>query len=239
MGSSQQMLMASMAAAAGSNITADMWQDFEFATLSTGNLAANDHSASGSWSIADAGSKLSTNASGQKALISTVGGVSTAGTLGLKLDYNGTNAAYLQFNPTSYGANPVSHLTAIYVPALPADGIYEVAWSYPILHVEVRRSGATHQVFLSNANGSSSGITVTADAWYYFTWKAQRNATCRLRVYGMDGVQVGSEATLLGGDADYTNPLFGESNGHTARAVVFYFDNFCIDSTNAVFPLGP
>jgi len=224
---------------ATSDITAQVWQTFDFATLSTGNLAANDHTADGSWTLNDSGTKLSMSTSGVKALVSTVNGVSTAGaTYGMAMDYNGTATCDAQYNPTSYGANAISYVGAIFVPAFGSDANFEVFWAYNVVHLRYRRISAAYTFDLTSGAGTSSGISVTAGAWYYVAVLAQQNATCRLRVYDASGVQVGSEVTSTGSNAAQTNALFGESNTHTAQTGVFYYANWCIN-TSGTWPFGP
>lgn len=222
------------------DITAQVWQTFDFATLSGANLNANDHTSDGTWPTpTDTGTALSMSTSGVKALVSTVGGVSTGGgTYGLAMDFGGVAASYVQYNPTSYAANPISYLGAIFLPTLASDGDVEIFYAYDVGRVLYQKNGSTYTLRLNSSAGSSSAITVTANAWSYLSLLFQRNSTCRIRVFNAAGVAVGSEQTITGSNNAQSNPIFGNTNAHVANAGIFYYSNWCIN-TSGTYPLGP
>lgn len=220
-------------------LTVDFWEDFEFATLNTASLAANDHNAGGTWSLTDASTLLSTHASGQKATISTINGSATTGSYGLKRDGSAsTAAAYAQYQfAIAPDTTAVSYGFWYYIPSSGGDYSAEIAYFYNVVGVRARNIAGVYSIRWDDSTGI---ITVpAADAWYWVTAKVTRNATCYLRVYDSTGVQVGSETTFAGRNNSQAYLMIGNINAATATTGIAYWDNVVVDYTTATFPLGP
>ena len=71
-------------------ITADLWQTFEFDTLSVANLEANDNCSEGSWTISNSASRVTITTAAEKQAPSPINGVNDVGTRGLGYTNSGT-----------------------------------------------------------------------------------------------------------------------------------------------------
>lgn len=235
------------------DITADLWQDFDFTTLNTTNLAANDHASVGTWTITDPDTRLSTSTSGEKISTGLISGNSDSG---------GTRGMAM-VAPTA-GDN--THITYEFSEdkatvsfgfwyMFPADFIGSDD-EHDILYVEnafgenelyVKQTDHTgrggHLYLYSGEAGYSTAIQIggSPDTWFWVTARLETGGSNRLRVYDASGVQVGSEQTRT---AHATEPSYQVSLGSAVGALAghtgsVYFDDFVMDWADATFPLGP
>jgi hypothetical protein len=238
------------------DITVDLWQDFDFTTLDETNLAAHDHASVGTWTIDDPESNFSTSTSGEKLSDGTFSGNDDSG---------GTHGLAMT------APNPADNTVIIYeFSADKSSCSYGFWYKFPagfigsddehdILYVEnnfgsnelyvkqTDHSGRGGHLYLyTGESGYSTAIQIGSmdDEWIWIT--AQHNtggagSPHRLRAYTADGTQIGSEQTLA---SHATEPSFQASLGSGVGALqgytgTHYFDDWIMDWTDATFPLGP
>lgn len=223
------------------NIVADFWQTFEFTTWNAANLDSNDGVAGNNWTVAGTG--LSTSTSGEKALLATVNSVSDSGhTRGMAWDWTVTGASYGLFVfPSAPNAAAVSYAAWVKVP--------NSADETPVDIFTARDAGGDNVLFTLRLYGKTPriigtstvdyGTVMTADTWYWFTWKVQRNATSGLTIYNDSGAIVGTAITVTANDFNQGMLSIGSVNSITSQSMTFYMDDLLYDTTDATYPLGP
>lgn len=222
------------------SVAADIWQTFEFATLSKANLEANDNNASATWVVYDSLGYLSTQGGSERATISNIGGVSDSGTLGLQRLYTTTVISSLECkfdadkDNISYGhwfkfsANTSVNRNLIRSQNNSGNDSLE-----PItLRYSTRYLGWS-------PSGNSIGAALTAGSWYWVTVQYNRNATSYLRVYDSSGTQIGAEATTTAPNYPVRRMFVFDYNAQTSDSASSSIDDIIIDYTDATFPLGP
>lgn len=229
------------------DITVDLWQDFEFATLNTTNLAANDHVTGGTWTITDPNSRLSTSTSAEKVSPGTFSGNSDAsGARGLRYEspvdfqegivtyeYASTHATvsfgfWFKFPAEYVGSFEGGQPDIIYVEnALGTNELYVKLWD----------DGSSHLVLFTAEAGYSTNVNVSPDTWYWITVKYSTTHT--MRVYDEAGAQVGTEKTRTGSAQVSTQASLGNLIGDEGGGGPFDYDDWVMDWTDATFPLGP
>ena len=240
-------LLGVMNVAAGGARDVNVWQTFDFASLTTGNLAASDN-ASGTWTIT--GSAMSTTNAAERQLFSPNSfGADAGGTHGLAWDLTTANSTYIYHTlAVSAGTSPVTVSFWLYVPGFTnAYGQTTVAGRYALAQVNVNKpSATTNSVAFSIKYGGLYGTASTSvpeNSWYWISFKMQRNATCSMRVYDSSGVALATQPGDVTGansfDIDTVWIGAADANNAPAGPYVFYFDDIEIDSVDATFPLGP
>jgi hypothetical protein len=222
--------------------TVNLWQDFEFDTVSDANLAANDHCADGTWVVTDAGGKLSTSTSGESATLTSINGSADSGTRGLAYDHTGGTAARATYTfassktsaAVSYGfwykSPPISSNVGDW--ALMSSGS-AAGSSTATLQIE-RESGTLHvRVFGSDVPAYTN---ITANTLYWMTIKIQRGATCSLSVYSAVGSLVAT-SSCTGNDVDQERFVLVTAQTRDISGTA-YFDDLIVDWSTAAFPLG-
>lgn len=237
-----------------SDITVDLWQTFDFTTLDTTNLAANDHASVGTWSIANADSRLSTTTDSEKLLPGTVNTSldDSGGTRGLSYVLNGTD--FQEGTVTYTFSSSKSAVSVGWWFKFPSGYVGSFEGGQPDL-ITIEGGTAARALFvkLTDADqgqitlftpeqGSSSPINVEPGTWYWITaYYGTGGATHKLRVYNTSGSLVGSEQTRTGSTqlADFATfgNLIGDESGVTGAA--FEFDDLVMDWSSATFPIGP
>lgn len=237
----------------GSNFAVDFWEDFEFTgAVSTGNLTAHDHIATGTWALFDAGSKLTGVAGAGHASISTWNGVTDSGGNGMRYDSTGEATAYWQFDfPAS-----ANSFTAAFDVRLPA----ELAGSFDEFDLEVVKSNTQNDdLYIKSTSSSSDGsinlrvfkpsiysknIVLSVGTWYHIMIKGVVNNPFLVRVYDNNGEQVQAEVTFS--SLIWTDPfrtiyggVYGGDFSHRVHSQTHDYDNFVVDVTTATWPLGP
>lgn len=229
------------------SITVDLWQTFEFDTLNTTNLAANDNCADGTWAIDDAVSKLSTSTSGERATIEAINATADSGTRGLKYVNDSVyDPAHLLYD----WASAKSNLSLGFWFKAPTAflGVYDehdlcvVRNSYGERGPWIKccdANAVTIKLFTPEQN-YSAGISISVNTWYWITLKVVKNDKSYLRVYDTSSAQVGSEVNRTMSNRDSYGLEFGSViGGARDNGGTFYYDDLIIDWTDATFPLGP
>lgn len=254
-GTSVNFVVGNDAAVAPLNITADVWQDFNFTTLNTTNLDSNDHFATtGRWSITNPSSLLATSTTAEKALLSTVNGQTTAGgTRGITYNCNASGVAgFCQFNHVSAKLN-VSYgfwfkFDSGFVSTFTEHDILTVQTTLGNKNIYIKAadgnvgSGIQSIHIFNPADSYSAGIIVVPNTWYWVNVSyADNNASgMKLRVFNDVGTQVGIENTRsTDADSGVINAVIGSLIGGNPFVGTLFFDNFIIDETNARYPFGP
>lgn len=233
------------------DITVNLWQDFNFDTLTVENLAANDHSTSGSWSIIDLNSRLSTNSAAEKV---------SSGTINGNLDQSGTHGMVYESPAAFDPARIIYQFSTRKATAsigfwfkFPAEYVGSFEGGQPDILV-VRNILGTNELYVKLTDNNagniylftvesnySGNIPVDPDTWYWIT-VVYGPTTHRLRVYDEEGNQVGSEQTRPGAGAEFeeaSTVSLGSLIGDNGGGGPFYFDDLVMDWSDATFPLGP
>jgi hypothetical protein len=243
----RRSLMTRNVASAASARTVNVWETFDFSSLTTGNLEANDNAA-GTWTIT--GAAMSTTNAAERQLFSPNSiGDDAGGTHGLAWSVASANSTYIYHTlAASAGTSPVTMSFWLYVPGFTnAYGQTTVAGRYALAQVNVNKpSATTNSVAFSIKYGGLYGTastSVSENSWYWISFKMQRNATCSMRVYDSSGVALATQPGDVTGansfDMDSVWIGAADVNNAPAGPYVFYFDDIEIDSADATFPLGP
>jgi hypothetical protein len=231
-------------------LTVDVWQNFEFDTLNTTNLDANDHYATtGRWSITDGSTRLAMTSSGVKNLISLVG--TTADT--------GASDAYgMSYNAQSDDASAYILFTFVSPPTTFTTGFwYKTPASFPNWNhgwdiLDLRTAGTTaHRITnvgeisgyqeLSYGGGSGQHYQVTAGTWYYVALKYVRNASSTFQIFNSTGTSVFSY-TFTGLDDNIVGVRYGGSDCSIVDGginITVYIDDILISFDGSAWPIGP
>lgn len=219
-----------------SSLTADLWQTFEFDTLDATALASNDGASGGTWSVSDAGSKLSTSVSGERAMTSAVNGVSDTGTRGLARALGGGVTAQVDY---AFSAAKNGFSAGLWVKTV-ALGSFSLGWQ--VLAWGDTQGGGGFAKVLAQMRNQGTGaaelasVGITEGNWYFLAVKFARNAASTASVYDTTGALVGTHS-FTGFDSDATFiRLGGTADSH---AVTGYVDDLLIDWTDSTDPLGP
>jgi hypothetical protein len=229
------------------DLVGTFWQDFEFDSITTGNLNDRDHAASGAWVTLGNTSRYSTSTDGEYTNPSIINNANDTGVKGIRNDLNSTNAASIGWtflNSTSafvFGfwlktANLASNTSgrAAFCSENPANNT--------VVAVEQRNLGGQHQMYLRNNAGIySQMVNVSPDTWYWNSVYAKRNDVCRLQVYNISGLLVGNEVVTTGSNNSIGSVRLGSLSTNVAQSagVYHYIDDFVFDSSSNVYPLKP
>jgi hypothetical protein len=234
------------------NTDVDLWQDFEFTTLNTTNLAANDHvdngDDNGTWSIANDGT-LSTSTSAEKFTPGTLGGnVDSTSLRGLR--YQGS--ANGQDGTVEYNfENERTTLSFGFWVRIPSAYFGTFTSDEPDL-IRVRNNTGQNEFYVKTSDDEqifftlfsveqdeSAPINIEPDTWYCLT--GLYDSTFRLRVYDENGNQVGVERSFSGAggaNEEATQIQFGSLVGDQSGVWGPYdYDDLIVDWTDATFPL--
>lgn len=242
------------------DLPVNVWQDFEFNTLSQANLESRDHNAFAVWQLGGTTTRFTPSTSAQKTWPTTInlwrddgledptGYTTAAGTRGMRDDLTATAAGH-------YGETFSNITTAVtygfwfrLVGTLTDATSRQIAFNSEqsinnnILTFRVRSTSGQHAVLLRNSsNADSSAINISPNTWYWVTILAQRGTTCRARVYDSTGAQVGSEVTVSANAQSIGSIRFGSQTTSTAQAAGTFIDvdNFVYDINESFYPLKP
>lgn len=234
------------------DITVNLWQDFNFDTLTPENLAANDHTSVGSWSIVDLNSRLSMSASAEMTFEGKINGITdVSGTRGMRyespIDFDPGRIVY-QFSTrkSTVSAGVAFKFPTEYVGSFEGGQpdllvIRNILGTNELYVKLVDNNGGRFHLFTVESNYSDA-ILVEPETWYWITVTYGPDLH-KLRVYDMStGDQVGEEQTLPGAGAvneEAATVILGSLIGDTGGGGPFDFDDLVLDWTDASFPLGP
>jgi hypothetical protein len=228
----------------GANITANIWENFEFATFSTANLAANDNSSDGTWTVG-AGTQT-TSGTGEKALLATINSTSDSGhSYGMAIDESVGTANYVSFDWTSApGAAAVSYGFWFKTPTSTVDSTSVMIFrcyggADYVCRVAIYDDGTKSFRIRGNASYVNHSATWAANTWYWVSVLGDAGGTCRLRIYNDSGTELGTEQTVTAADTTTTGFSLGVDHVYTAGTGSMYWDDLIVDTTDATYPLGP
>lgn len=245
-GARARRLVPKIAAAGGSNITADLWQTFENATLNATNLDATDNCATGTWTVTDASSKLSVIGGAESATVSTVNSTADTGTLGLSYSLSGGAVAYLDYAPAT-AKNDIT-VGFWYTTATPAGWdagpTFFVCWddaNGSALLVRDERDGGDSTRQLTFVSGTTVKFTtgITNATKYWISVRFVRNGTGKISIYNSSGVQQGSTTDITCNNYEVTRMFFGSGITITTQAQSVYFDDIVMNWTAPSNIIGP
>lgn len=224
----------------------DVWQDFEFDTLSQANLESRDHSPAVTWSLIGTTSRFSMSTDAQQTSPSTINLWTDTGTRGVRNDLNATASGSFGITLSNQvvGQSVGFWLRTANLAAATSARIFYTTEQTPnnlCVGLEQRNTAGQQELYIRNNAGTlSSMVNVTADTWYWVSLYAIRNATCRLEVYDTTGSLVGAQVTVTGNNTSIGNLRFGSASNYTAQAagVYHYIDNF-VWEYDGYYPLKP
>lgn len=243
------LLLLAPSAAAGTPITVDVWETFNF-TATAGNvtttlLEANDnYTPTGYTFVSDSQTKMSTETAGEQATISWPGGVQDTGSRGLAIDLTSLSASSYAWFTSPSDTNIVSVGFWFKTATITDTHTYEIArfensGSDLCMSINYRNDAGVYKI-RQFTSGGTSDVTVSVDTWYWITAQYSRNTTCSMSVYNSAGTLVSAVT-----NADYNNRVFrrirlGISTAPAATdSVSLYYDDLLILWNGAAFPLGP
>lgn len=239
-GDRRRMLLSKKPAGSSTSITVDLWQTFEFDTISGANFDANDNTSTGSWSVTDTGAQLSTSSTGQKSFTSLINGSSDSGTRGMAKVYTSAATASPTFDIGSGNTKAnVSHSFWFRYSGNPTIN-KRVSLLYGT-STECLRADFQYLTDTIGFNGgaNSNGVALSENTFYRIEIDFTQNATCYGRVYSVMDAQVGDEFTATGANQAMRYwQIFGSAEA-VDSGITLYWDNLIIDWTDATYPLGP
>lgn len=224
----------------GTNITCNVWQDFEFDGSVTATALTNSaHGATNSWYVT--GADLSTSGSGERKVLNRPNSNTDAGTRGLSYSTTLDNVEYVQCRFAA--TDTASAGMWLYGPSLAVNASCYVLnfldeGSNTRAYVRFRLNTT---YFLSmTVSGNTEEISCSSDTWYWVSLKYTKSGTCSMAVFDTTGAQVGVTKNISDSGAQQITRLWiAQSYASTATAATVYYDDLLIDTTDATFPLGP
>lgn len=223
------------------NISASFWLPFEFSTLTTASLAANDNSA-GTWELNNTRNLL--GISGSVAQFTNTGSVNyifDTGTRGLAYNAKGLAgggaASNMRF-AAPVGIDKYSMRFYYYVPYMDwfnSYGIYR--------GLNGSGFGFTGDGILRHIKSPTDALEnipiSTVNAWYRIEVYWERGGKHIQSVYNAAGQLVGTWEGTAGTEAISFFNFFYDNSGNNNATSNAYMDNLIIDWRDAKFPLGP
>ncbi len=225
------------------NISASFWLPFEFDTLTTANLEANDNSG-GTWVLNNTRNLL--GISGSVAQFTNTGSVNyifDPGTRGLAYNVNGLAgggaASNMRF-AAPVGVNKFSMRFYYYAPSINTYNYYGIFRGLNGSGFGFTGNGQVR--YFKNPSLAFENVPFTTEnAWYRLEIYWERGVSEILSVYNTANQLVGTSQGTGGTDGISFFEFFYENstNGPTGAPSNAYMDNLIIDWRDAVFPLGP
>jgi hypothetical protein len=230
----------------------DMWQTFDFNTLSAANLDANDHAREGTW-VVDNDGEASMSASGERAAPAAFNGQQDSGGYGLKYEYlsgilpkNGSVGYAFASNKSAFTAG-----FWLYVPdEVGAYGEHDVFTINPFnspqgTYVKLGDTwtGTDMRLMVFQAfNGGYSNTTVLLypyNRWYWIWISYVQNSDVRVSAYDESLYFVGevihqNRAVNAPINNVWIGSLIGPSGTGMHKAL--YWDDFVLNWTNPQYP---
>lgn len=168
------------------------------------------------------------------------------GTRGFRLVNPGGNTQHLKYTFTGRYAGDFSIGCWISIPDGSANSpTVDLIWAEQNVDWAVAQyvDYGTPQIWMHTDAGEGPGITFAYDTWYWLTFEAKRNATCRLRLYTTTGTLVGTSTLPNNSAATWEYVSFGKADAHgnypSMNSSVIAFDDIVMDFTDTTWPLGP
>lgn len=225
------------------NISASFWLPFEFSTLTTASLEANDNSG-GTWVLNNTRNLL--GISGSAAQFTNTGSVNFLSDLGVRgLAYNvsglagGGAASNMRF-AAPVGINKYSMRFYYYLPSMSTFNIYGIYRGLNGSGNGFDGDGIFRHIKNPGLQLENVPIT-TENAWYRVEIYWERGGNHIQTIYNAAGELVGSWQGTGGAQSiSFFNFFYDSSPGGTPNAASnAYMDNLIIDWRDAVYPLGP
>jgi hypothetical protein len=231
-------------------MTADFWQNFEGATLSTTDLAANDHTSGGvgSWNTTvDLSSKLSLGGVGETATRSSVNGTPDNGVQGMAYSLGGAAEAYVNYvftspktdlvvgfwyttcDPNDYESGPTAFV------------LYEDSNGNALRMIDQNDGGdSTRQLAFLSSSTVKMTIGITNFTKYWISIRYVKNGTGKIAIYNASGVQQGTTQDIVCNDY-FINAVHLGSNqvGFPTQSQTVYFDDWVMNWTAPTNTIGP
>lgn len=225
------------------NISASFWLPFEFDTLTTANLEANDNSA-GTWTLNNTRNLI--GISGSNAVYrntSSVNYIFDAGTRGLAYNVNGLaggGAASSMRFAAPLGITKFSMRFYYYAPSMNTFNYYGIYRGLNGSGFGFTGNGQVRH-FKNPSLAFESVPFTTENAWYRLEIYWERGIKEILSVYNASNQLVGSFQGVAGAETIFFLEFFYENStaGATGAPSNAYMDNLIIDWVDAKFPLGP
>jgi hypothetical protein len=225
------------------NISASFWLPFEFDTLTTANLEANDNSA-GTWTINNTRNLL--GISGSVAQFRNTGSVNyifDPGTRGLAYNVSGLAgggaASDLRFF-TPVAINKYSMRFYYYLPSMATFNVYGICGGLNASGFGFDGNGIFRHI--KNPGLQLENVPITAEnVWYRVEIYWERNGPHIQSIYDAAGQLVGTWQGTAGTQTIYSFSFlsYTSAGGTPSAASNAYMDNLIIDWVNAKFPIGP
>jgi hypothetical protein len=220
-------------------ITLDMLQTFETDTFDATSLNGTDNTSVGTW-VAGA-SMITIQAGAQMNMVSQVNGGTVGGTRGVQRDYTSSTYGYVDYDMGSGATQPRAVIVFCWKysgnPGVSKRLVYVGGTGGDVCRVDFLYS--TDYIGLNG--GTNVGAAAVAGTEYWIILDAVQNGTCTLRVLNKaTGVQLGSDATVTGGNYAVRNIRLSWDNAETADSgITFSWDNLGANWTAPTFPIGP
>ena len=225
------------------NISASFWLPFEFDTLTTANLEANDNSA-GTWTINNTRNLL--GISGSVAQFTNTGSVNyifDPGTRGLAYNVSGLAgggaASDLRFF-TPVAINKYSMRFYYYLPSMATFNVYGICGGLNASGFGFDGNGIFRHI--KNPGLQLENVPITAEnVWYRVEIYWERNGPHIQSIYDAAGQLVGTWQGTAGTQTIYSFSFlsYTSAGGTPSAASNAYMDNLIIDWVDAKFPIGP
>ena len=234
--------------------TFDVWQTFDFNTLSVANLDANDHCNEGTW-VVDNDGEASMSASGERATPVAFNGQQDLGGYGLKYEYlsgilprHGSVGYYFASNKSAFTAG-----FWLYVPdEVGVYGEHDIFTINPFNAAEGTYiklgdtwTGTNMRLMVFQAyNGGYSNTTVLLypyNHWYWISISYVQNGEVKVSAYDENLYLVGEVIHQNRSvNAPINNVWIGSLIGpsETGMHKVLYWDDFVLNWTNPQYPIG-
>lgn len=236
-----------------SNLTADLWQDFEFDVLDGASLDAHDHYGPSAWSVNNTHGSM--DVAGQMQVQGAINSLTDSGTRGFGIDCNFVGGRTTANFAMLSGPGVKTHLSVGFYLKMPA-GWNDSFREQDVIRLEnltgVRQiyvkaadgqfgDGVTRFHLHNETDGYSPGVQVTAGEKYWIVVEYDStNIIARMRVYDQNNAQVGVEQTRVTSSSGVSGIIIGPLIGSTGAFVgKMFIDNFLVDWTDATYPLGP
>lgn len=172
-----------------------------------------------------------------------------AGTRGLVLESLGSQNRYIQYDFTSNYDGDLTFGCWVWIPPQ--------GTNFPtidLVHLETTGGdwavaqyvdydiAADPNIHMHSNSGTGNDISFGYNTWYWLTFEALQNQTCRLRMYDIDGNLIGTSSLSQPGTDPWNWMRIGRADSHGNYSSItgeLRIDDVVVDTTDASFSLGP